>query len=502
MCMDPLHQIIQSLNKAEKRYFRLFSSQFKADSAILKLYDALEIMEAYDEEELKRKLDTKNLTSLKTQLRRLLLKAMRNYREDDNVADRVRCSLSEIEFLTNKNLKAEARKEINKLSKIAVDYELNYAIAELSVRSIMNAEAERDKDKFFSYFDEKFRELEDGARGMIEFYEATIFHTMVIRYANLFDYENPAIRRTTIDGFKVKAEQKLGEVKSVRAKVFYLGVLADYYYNLADADNALKSHQDIVDLFEAYPSMYDSPKTLYFSIISNYIVSALRFGRLDLVEELVVKIEKWAEGLQEFYKVNPDAESRVKVRIVSTRTSLCHLRHDFKNLLPLEVDVESLVNDKGVVNSTMNIALIPIMVMRFAATLLMGSYFEKTHYWIQKFYMLPSAKANKMVYYTVRLLEVIMYYNMGELAMADTKAMNFYKVINETETNDPFFRELGRILRKLAKWNLKEEKDRMEFDEVLCAIEGLITHESPAGLFMGIYDLRWWYNGLTGRSKE
>ncbi len=492
--MDPLHQIIQSLDKAEKRYFRLFSTLFKSDSDILKLYELLEELNEYDEEVVKKRSGIKNLTAAKSQLRRLVLKAMRNYREEDNIADRVRCSLSEIEFLTNKNLKAEARKEINKLTKMAVDYEVNYAVAELTVRSIMNAEVEREKEKFFAYFDQKQQELEAGAKGMVEFYEATIFHTMVVRYANLFDYENPSLRRATVEGFKRKAEQKLVEVKSVRAKAFYLGVLADYYYNIADDENALRSHQAIVDLFDENPSMYESPKTFYFTVLGNYIVSALKFEKYDLVEELVIKIEKWAEGLQEFYKINPDAENRVKLRIISTRTSLYHARGDFKNLLLLEDELKKQVDDNGVVNSAMNVGLIPVQVMKYITALLTGAYPDKAHYWIERYYNLPTAKANKTLYLTVRILEVIMYYNQGDLAMADTKAINLYKVITETTVNDPFFKDLGKFLRKLCKWNFKEEKDRKECDAIIAAIEGQMDTESTAGLFMTHYNLRRWFN--------
>ncbi|MFN8285772.1 MAG: hypothetical protein U0V74_03410 [Chitinophagales bacterium] len=495
--MDPLHQIIQSLNKAEKRYFRLFSTSFKSDSDILKLYDVLEDLPEYDEEVVKKRSGIKNLTASKSQLRRLLLKAMRNYREEDNVADRVRCALSEIEFLTNKNLKVEARKEINKLQKIAVDYEINYALAELSVRSVMNAEAEKDREKFFAFFAQKRKDLEEGARGMIEYYEATIFHTMVIRYANLFDYENPALRKETVDGFRQKAEQKLAEVKSVRAKCFYLGVLADYYYNTADEENTLKQHQAILDLFDEDPSLYESPKTFYFTQLSNYIVSALKFERFELVEELLAKIEKWAEGQQEFYKINPDLESRVKVRILSTRGSLAHMRGDYKGALLIEKDLDDLLNDEGIVTSAFNVALIPIMVMRHCATLLMGGYFDKTHYWIERYYKLPTAKANKMLYLTVRILEVFMYYNQGELALADTKATNLYKALMETEVNDPFFKEFGKLLRKLCKWNFKEEKDRKECDAIITAIEGQIDNISAAGLFDSVYSLRKWFNDVV-----
>ncbi len=500
--MDPLQQIIKSLDKAEKRYFKLFATLFKSDSDLLKLYEVLEELPDYEEEVIIKRTGLKNLTASKSQLRRLLLKAMRNYREDDNIADRVRCSLSEIEFLTNKNLKAEARKEINKLNKIAVDYELNYAVSELTVRAIMNAEAEKDKEKFFAYFEQKQRELEAGAKGMVEFYEATIFHTMVIRYANVFDYENPSLRQATVDGFRKKAEQKLQEVKSVRARVFYLGVLADYYYNIADEENTLKNHQAIVDLFTEYPSLYESPKTFYFFILSNYIVSALKFNKLDLVEELVAKIEKWAVGLQEFYKVNPDAESRIKLRIISTKTSLCHARHDFESLLLLEQPLKDLIDDEGIVGNITNIGLIPIQVMRFLTTLLMGNLLDKTHYWIERYYQLPTAKVNKMVYHTVRLLEVIMYYNMGDLALADNKATNLYKALNETETNDPFFKELGKFLRKICKWNFRQEKDRQECDSLIATMEAQIDNINAAGLFMTNYNLRFWYNQQLAFIKQ
>ena len=81
----------------------MFANSFRSGSDLLSLYDELEKKEEANDKQLSVHLGIKNIAVAKSNLRTLVLKAMRNFREEHNIGDRIRCSLSEIEFLTNKD---------------------------------------------------------------------------------------------------------------------------------------------------------------------------------------------------------------------------------------------------------------------------------------------------------------------------------------------------------------------------------------------------------------
>ncbi len=234
--MDPLQQIIHSLTPPEKRYFKIFASTFKTGSDLVLLYDELEKEKEANDKKLSAQLGIKNIAVAKSNLRALLLKAMRNFREEHNVGDRIRSSLSEIEFLTNKNLKAEARKEIRKLTKLVNDSEMHYASAELAMRAVLNMEPIKDREEMFAYFDKMEEQINTAATSMAEMYIAVLFHTRNTRYMNTFDYENPALRKTYSDSFLKDALERIDSVTSVRARVVYTEMAAAHYNTHGDKE--------------------------------------------------------------------------------------------------------------------------------------------------------------------------------------------------------------------------------------------------------------------------
>lgn len=490
--MDPLQQIIHSLTPPEKRYFKIFASTFKTGSDLVLLYDELEKEKEANDKKLSAQLGIKNIAVAKSNLRALLLKAMRNFREEHNVGDRIRSSLSEIEFLTNKNLKAEARKEIRKLTKLVNDSEMHYASAELAMRSVLNMEPIKDREEMFAYFDKMEEQINTAATSMAEMYIAVLFHTRNTRYMNTFDYENPALRKTYSDSFLKDALERIDSVTSVRARVVYTEMAAAHYNTHGDKEKAGALYKKNMQAFQDNPSLLEAPKTFFFSSISNYIVFSLDTNQPKLTAQLLAQLEKWVDNSKAFFATNPDVFIRVQFRVLSTKIWLCKVYNQPKEMLDLEPELENLLNSAG---NESQPTLPAIITIRFASVLVQNKLFEKGHYWLEKYFALPTAKQVKVMYHTARLLEVMLYYNQGQLDLADSKAINFYKSINDTGIEDPFYILLGKFLRKLCKWNFKQPKDAAECKALLTEMEDLLKQkqDSTAGLFFEIFDLRSWW---------
>jgi len=123
---EPLFELIKSLNKSEKGYFKKFVSLYgdQADSNYLQLFDAINDQDKYDEPQIKTALKKskagKWLASEKIYLHKLILKALRNYHAGESIDNQIAEMLNNIEILHKKALYAQCVKVIDKAKKIAL----------------------------------------------------------------------------------------------------------------------------------------------------------------------------------------------------------------------------------------------------------------------------------------------------------------------------------------------------------------------------------------------
>ena len=103
---DITFQLVHSLSRNEKRYFKLFSGLVKGQKNYLEIFEIMEKQQVYDEEALKKKLAkkpyAKQLTYEKHYLRKMILKALRSYHSSDE--SRLGNVISDLETLTEKGL--------------------------------------------------------------------------------------------------------------------------------------------------------------------------------------------------------------------------------------------------------------------------------------------------------------------------------------------------------------------------------------------------------------
>jgi hypothetical protein len=121
---DELFQLVKSLEKAEKRNFKLFvqRNQSAADLKTTALFDALDKMEEYDEEALLRRakaLNPAQLPNLKANLYRQVLASLRTLRDDANVEIQLHEQMEYARILYNKGLFQQSLKTLQRIKEMA-----------------------------------------------------------------------------------------------------------------------------------------------------------------------------------------------------------------------------------------------------------------------------------------------------------------------------------------------------------------------------------------------
>ena len=126
-----LFDLICTLTKSEKRFFKLQSSLQSGDKNYVRLFDLIEKMESYDEELVKSTFKGEHLPSEKNHLYKLILKSLRSYYSETSIASSLKQEIKNVEILYNKGLFDECTKFIERAKKTALRYEKFYYLFEL-----------------------------------------------------------------------------------------------------------------------------------------------------------------------------------------------------------------------------------------------------------------------------------------------------------------------------------------------------------------------------------
>lgn len=130
-----LHDLIKSLTKSEKRFFKLHSALQSGPKNYLRIFEAVDAQDTYDEEALKthfaKEVFIKHLPSEKNHLYKLILKSLRAYHAEASVSGLLKIEIKNIEILYDKALYGEATKTLHRAKRIARENERFYYWFEL-----------------------------------------------------------------------------------------------------------------------------------------------------------------------------------------------------------------------------------------------------------------------------------------------------------------------------------------------------------------------------------
>lgn len=125
---EELHQLIKSLSKSERRYFKLFSTRESSGGNYLRLFNAIDQQDVYNESAIKELFkDEKFIIQLhvtKNYLRNLILKSLRSYHAQLSKNVALKDILHNVEILYHKELYQHCLNELQRAKKLATSHEL------------------------------------------------------------------------------------------------------------------------------------------------------------------------------------------------------------------------------------------------------------------------------------------------------------------------------------------------------------------------------------------
>ncbi len=315
---DDLFRLIKSLSKSEKGYFKKFAARNSpgGKSNYLTLFDAVESMESYDEDALKKKLKdhpfAAQIPVYKVYLFNLILKSLQIYGSYDNTDTKLSDMTETARILEKKQMPKEALKILKKAKEIAYKYDNPKALLDILFLERNIIMVSHDK-----HILEKRKAIYEEHRKFIKSLSSRFHYTwlsdqMVIYLEQKGDVHE-RIREEKMEKIIADPLMKSPELaEGFSSKVFYYHTHLFYHIakqNLSKMHEITKEH---IHLQEQHSHFINENPKNYISGLLNYLLSSHLCRKREDVKDALAKIAQ-ARRLYRA-KLSPDVETELFIK--------------------------------------------------------------------------------------------------------------------------------------------------------------------------------------------
>lgn len=422
---DDLFQLIRSLSKSEKRYFKLSVSPYGGEKKYILLFDAIDAQKDYDEEYLRERFrDEKFIRQFnvaKRYLYELILKALRNYHAESGGRARIRAMMRNMEILHEKGLSRQARKMYDRAMEMSMeqeDFQTRIELIEWWER--LEPEISRTKQGLDRLYGELF-DVFDSFRELIG-------HAMISRRIALPVHSDHPRTPDELD----ELEQSLAmlnhmpvPVRSVRAEILRCWSLATYHFGRGEYLAALEQTVHQVELFKAHPALRITLSRRYIGALNNKLILHKYLKQED---EYYVTMEKLRSEGRLLLKDNRLGSRRTHAELFAiiylSLLTMSIARTDYSTYHELtdEIDRGLLIHSNWIDSAYLiklyyNLALLSFDV---------GEYRRALEYNLAVLEF-PEPQFSRQTYNGARLLSLIIHYELGNLDLLEYLIKSTYR---------------------------------------------------------------------------
>ncbi len=297
---DSVFQLVKSLEKSEKRNFKLYVKRNSADAnlKVIQLFDALDRMEEYDEALLLKKnkdIKKQQLSNLKAHLYKSILSSLRLIKQEDNITIQLNEQMDFARILYNKGLYLQTLKILDRMKEMAKQYEqITYMqqilFFEKKIESLYITRSIQDRaDQLANEsntVDEKLSSISQLSNLSLQLYSWYIKHGVARN-----EREGNEAKKFFETNLPKHADQLTGFYEHLylfQSHCWVAFIRQDYllYYRYT---------QKWVDLFEKQPDMIEAETAHYIKGLHNLMSAHFDLNNEKKLNETIQQIEKFAQ---------------------------------------------------------------------------------------------------------------------------------------------------------------------------------------------------------------
>ena len=492
---DALFQLIKSLEKSEKRNFKLFVKRNAPGENLksIQLFDALDKMTDYDEPLLlkkNREISKQQLSNIKAHLYRQILASLRLIKDESNIDLQLHEWMDHARILYNKGLYLQSLKSLRQLKELAREHQqLTYLqqalFFEKKIETLYITRSMQDRADKLTLESTQVNEqlalvnkLSNLALSLYSWYIQNGHARNQKDIANIQDFfqENLPADAVLAKGFYEK-------IYLYQSYTWYAFIRLDFlqYYRYC---------QKWVDLFQSFPRMLPVETAAYIKGMHN-----LMSAHFDLMNH-----EKLAEALKKFEQfaktklVTQNDNNRILAYqyLYTARINLYFLQGTFNKGLLMVPHLEAMLKEYGIYLDTHRVLVFYYKI----ASLYFGSGDnEKAIDYLNRIINNKSDLRTDLQCYS-RLLHLIAHYELGNFELLEYLIKSVYRFMAKMENLSKVEEEMFVFLRR--SFRLGAHALKPEFEKLLAKLKKYEGNPLETRAFAYLDVISWLESKISG----
>lgn len=450
---DPLYQLIHSMDKKEKRYFKLFANKYnrKKNTNALVLFDIIAKQKKYNQTTILKKLKKhdiyKNFAFEKHKLYSLVLKSLSEC--NSNYSTRVQTLeiLKQIEILFGRTLFQQAQKLIQKGLKLIEGknlFDLEFQLNEWDTLLVKQIKGERNLQSYWKQLRKRRVDLIDNLQNENEFIEilSDVFELHIKGQTISNDWLNPKLKEILENPLFETSKN----AKTLKAKCNYFSIQALIYYTLQDYNTASIFYEKEIDLFEGNPLFLEENFKGYSVAMYNY--TALLIGQNDLE-----KATQYLNIYKELPKRNPELFKKSELVYHKQKALSLELTYNndfcfFEASLDKADEVNKMISS---LNHKRNRYDHAVMYHYIILAFFAEDKFEKAEIWIEKYIEKFDNELRSDIQFLIRILLTMIHFELKNYTLMPRYINNLIYYSNKYKFKGTFSKAIIQLLKKISK---------------------------------------------------
>ena len=461
---DALFQLVKSLEKSEKRNFKLYVKRNSSSEElkIIQLFDALDKLTDYDEGQILKKnksIKKQQLSNMKAHLYKQILSSLRLIKDENNIDIQLHEQMDHARILFNKGLYLQSLKVLDKLKEIAKNnsqftYLQQALFFEKKIEGLFITRSMREKaDELSRESDEvncQLSVVNKLSNLSLQLYGWYITHgharsTREVEELKKFLDDNLPAEANNVQGFY----ERLYLYQSYCWYAFIRQDFLQYY----------RHTQKWVDLFEEYPNMYDLETAHYIKGIHNLMGAHFDLRNAKKLKEAIQEFEKFSH--RKVVKQNDINHILVFVYLTTARINSHFLEGTFSEGLRLVPYIEEKLKEYELYLDRHRVLVFyyKIASLYFGA----GKSGKAIEYLNKIINWKVDLRTDLQCY--ARLLHLIAHYELGNFDLLEYLTKSVYRFMSKMESLSAVEEEMFNFLRRSFRVNAHALKH--EFEKLL-----------------------------------
>ena len=485
---DILFQLIHSLEKSEKRHFKLYirRNSAKEDLKIVQLFDALDKMQEYDEKLLLKKLagiEKPQLSNLKTHLYRQVLASLRLQKRTENLDLELNEQLDYARILYYKGLYLQSLKILDKVKELSIAYHQDSILIQVislekKIETLHITRSLQDKADKLAI---EANEVHERRTMIVHLYNLALqLYSWYVKNGHARNEKDEAgVRQFFKQHLPADANKQTGFYERLylyQSYGWYAFIRQDFiqYYRYA---------QKWVDLFRNNPEMINVETGHYIKGMHNLMNAHFDLRNHQQLDIVLEELEKFAPS--HIVQHHDNFRVQVFVSIQQAKINRHFMRGTFSEGLSLVPYIEEKLEEFSLFLDKHRILVFNYKI----ASLYFGSGdYNTTIDYVQRIINEPIDLRSDLQCYA-RLLHLLSHYELGNFGLMEPLTKSVYRFMARMENLTMIEEEIFKFLRN--SFQFSRNRVRQELEQFLNKIKHLEKNRFETRAFAYLDIISW-----------